>query len=122
MSAGANAAALGVRDALSIRNDRSIIPDYDVNDQDSVTCTRSESHTKLLQFDPGQLELALRGTLVPNATDILVRRDPILDGVVLPDDIVDKLMDYMSALTDDAARTLKHLTAQRVPRGLPVRP
>ena len=80
----------------------------------------SESHTKLLQFDPGQLEPALRGTLVPNAADILARRDPILDGVVLPDDIVDKLMDYMSALTDDAARTLKQLTPQRVPSGLPV--
>jgi cytochrome c peroxidase len=80
----------------------------------------SESHTKLLQFDPGQLEPALRATLVPNAADILARRDPILDGVVLPDDIVDKLMDYMSALTDDAARTLKQLTPQRVPSGLPV--
>jgi cytochrome c peroxidase len=80
----------------------------------------SESHTKLLEFDPGQLEPALRATLVPNAADILARRDPILDGVVLPDDIVDKLMDYMSALTDDAARTLKQLTPQRVPSGLPV--
>jgi cytochrome c peroxidase len=80
----------------------------------------SESHTKLLQYDPGQLEPALRGTLLPNAADILARRDPILDGVVLPDDIVDKLMDYMSALTDDAARTLKQLTPQRVPSGLPV--
>jgi cytochrome c peroxidase len=80
----------------------------------------SESHTKLLQFNPGQLEPALRTTLVPNAADILARRDPILDGVVLPGDIVDKLMDYMSALTDDAARSLKHVTPQRVPSGLPV--
>jgi len=80
----------------------------------------SESHTKLMQFDPRQLEPGLRATLVPNAADVLARRDPILDGVVLPDDIVDKLMDYMSALTDDAARTLRKLTPQRVPSGLPV--
>ena len=64
----------------------------------------SESHTKLLEFDPRALEPLLHGTLVPNAADILARRDPILDGVVLPDEIVDKLLDYMSALTDDAAR------------------
>jgi cytochrome c peroxidase len=78
----------------------------------------SESHLKLLEFDPGQLEPALRGTLVPNAVDVIARRDPILDGVVLPAEIVDKLMDYMSALTDDAARTLKHVAPQRVPSGL----
>jgi cytochrome c peroxidase len=80
----------------------------------------SESHRKLLEFDPGQLEPALRGTLLPNAADILATRDPVLDGVVLPAEIVDKLMAYMSALTDDAARTLKHVAPTRVPSGLPV--
>jgi cytochrome c peroxidase len=80
----------------------------------------SESHRKLLEFDPRQLEPALRGTLLPNATDILATRDPILDGVVLPADIVDRLMAYMGALTDDAARTLKHVAPNRVPSGLPV--
>jgi len=80
----------------------------------------SESHVKLLAFDAGRLEPALRGTLVPNAADILARRDPILDGVVLPEEIVDKLMDYMSALTDDAARRMKHIAPSRVPSHLPV--
>jgi cytochrome c peroxidase len=80
----------------------------------------SESHKKLMEFDPGQLEPALRGTLVANAANVLANRDPILDGVVLPADIVDKLMEYMSALTDDAARTLRTVAPQRVPSGLPV--
>jgi cytochrome c peroxidase len=80
----------------------------------------SESDKKLLAFDVGQLEPAVRGTLVPNASAILAQRDTILNGVVLPDDIVDKLMDYMRALTDDAARNLKHVTPHRVPSGLSV--
>ena len=80
----------------------------------------SESHLKLLAFDPSRLEPRLRGTLVPNAADILARRDPILDGVVLPPDVVDKLMDYMSALTDNAARSMKHVAPGRVPSHLPV--
>jgi len=39
---------------------------------------------------------------------------------VLPEEIVDKLMDYMSALTDDAARRMKHIAPSRVPSHLPV--
>ena len=80
----------------------------------------SESHKKLTEFDPTRLEPLLRGTLVPNAMDILANRDPILDGVVLPDEIVTKLMDYMSALTDDAARRVKHIAPNSVPSKLPV--
>ena len=80
----------------------------------------SESHKKLLEFDPGALEPVLRTSLLPNAADILSNRDPILDGVVLPDEIVTKLMDYMSALTDDAARRVKHVAPNSVPSKLPV--
>jgi cytochrome c peroxidase len=80
----------------------------------------SESHQKLLAFDPSGLEPLLRTSLVPNAADILATRDPILDGVVLPDEIVTKLMDYMSALTDDAARRVKHVAPHSVPSKLPV--
>jgi hypothetical protein len=39
---------------------------------------------------------------------------------VLSDTLVDKLMDYMGALTDDAARNLTPLVPSRVPSGLPV--
>jgi cytochrome c peroxidase len=80
----------------------------------------SESDLKLLAFDPMQLEPALRSTLLPNAADILAQRDTLLKGVVLTPVLVEQLMDYMSALTDDKARNLTQLTPRRVPSGLPI--
>lgn len=80
----------------------------------------SESDVQLLAYDPMQLEPALRGTLLPSATDILAQRDTLLRGVVLTPGTVDQLVDYMSALTDPAARSLDHLIPRRVPSGLPV--
>ena len=41
-------------------------------------------------------------------------------GVVLTPDLVDKLMDYMNALTDNAARNLSRATPIRVPSRLPI--
>ncbi len=80
----------------------------------------SESDVKLSAFDPSPLEPLLRGTLLSNAADILATRDPLLEGVVLTDELVDQLMDYLSSLTDPAARMAKHATPARVPSGLPV--
>jgi cytochrome c peroxidase len=80
----------------------------------------SESDLKLLAYDPTQLEPTLRSTLLPNASAILASRDTLLKGVVLTSDLVDKLMDYMRALTDDAARNLSRTIPARVPSGLPV--
>jgi cytochrome c peroxidase len=80
----------------------------------------SESDLKLLAFDPTRLEPLLRLSLVNNAPDILQQRDTLLAGVVLTDALVDKLMAYMSALTDDAARNLSRSVPVRVPSGLPV--
>jgi len=82
----------------------------------------SQSDQKLLTFDPTTLESALRGTLQPNAADILAQRDTLLNGVVLSDDIVNRLMDYMQALTDDAARDLSRVVPSRVPSKLPMQP
>jgi cytochrome c peroxidase len=82
----------------------------------------SESDTKLLAFNTNSLEQSLQLTLQATQPDILQQRDPLLAGVVLTPDVVDKLMAYMSALTDDAARDLTHLIPQRVPSGLPVLP
>lgn len=82
----------------------------------------SESDKKLDTFDPATLEPALRGTFVPNAAAILAQRDTLLAGVVLTDELVDRLVDYMSALTDDAARNLSHIVPARVPSKLPVAP
>ena len=80
----------------------------------------SESDQKLLRFDPLQLEPSLRGSVVSNQSAVIASRDTIIVGVVLTDDLVDKLFDYMSALTDDAARTLKHTAPHRVPSRMPV--
>jgi cytochrome c peroxidase len=80
----------------------------------------SESDVKLLEFDPMTLDPSLRGTLLANATDILAQRDTLLAGVVLTPDLVDKLMDYMGALTDPDARHLSRMVPRRVPSGLPV--
>ena len=80
----------------------------------------SESDKKLLGFDHNTLEPALRGTVLDNASAILAQRDTLLDGVVLTPALVDKLMDYMSALTDDRARDLSRTTPVRVPSKLEV--
>jgi cytochrome c peroxidase len=80
----------------------------------------SESDLKLLAFDPMKLEPLLRLTVMTNGADILLQRDTLLAGVVLTPDLVDKLMDYMTALTDDAARDLSRTVPARVPSKLPV--
>ena len=78
----------------------------------------SESDKKLVAYDPSQLEPSLRGTALDNAAAILAQRDTLLDGVVLTAEIADKLMQYMSALTDDRARNLSRVVPVRVPSGL----
>jgi cytochrome c peroxidase len=80
----------------------------------------SESHLKLRAFDAQRLEPLLRNTLVNNAEEILATRDPILEGVVLPPEIVDQLTAYMGALTDPSALNMEWLIPARVPSGLPV--
>jgi cytochrome c peroxidase len=80
----------------------------------------SESDIKLRSFTVPLNEPLLQGTLLTNFEDILATRDTILNGVVLPDQIVDQLVAFMTALTDPAARTLHLRVPQRVPSGLPV--
>ena len=80
----------------------------------------SESDKKLLEYDPSQLESALRSTVVDNAAAILAQRDTLLDGVVFSPTIAEKLIQYMSALTDDRARNLSRVVPPRVPSRLPV--
>jgi cytochrome c peroxidase len=82
----------------------------------------SDSDLKLGAFDPSSLDPMLWGTVQPTTHDILAQRDPLLDGVVLTDDLVDRLMSYMSALTDESARHLDQLVPTRVPSNLPVIP
>ncbi|MBV9880245.1 MAG: hypothetical protein JO180_07095 [Gemmatirosa sp.] len=80
----------------------------------------SESDLKLRAFDASPLEAALRPTLLPTTEAILAQRDTLLNGVVLTDALVENLMVYMRALTDDRARDLSALVPARVPSGLPV--
>jgi cytochrome c peroxidase len=79
----------------------------------------SESDLKLRVYDARQLEPALQGTVLPNVDDILQTRDTLLNGVVIPDEIVDRLTAFMGALTDDLTNH-PSVVPSRVPSGLPV--
>ncbi|MEO7457103.1 MAG: cytochrome-c peroxidase [Gemmatimonadaceae bacterium] len=80
----------------------------------------SESDLKLTDFNPFEIEPALRNTLLVNAAPVIAGRDPIIVGVVLTDDLVDKLMDYMGALTDPAVKDLDKTIPQHLPSKLAV--
>jgi cytochrome c peroxidase len=82
----------------------------------------SESDVKLHAFDPNTLEPSLRGTLLNSADDVLATRDTLLKGVVLTPDLVDKLVAYMGALTDERAKHLDHLVPTHVPSNLSIIP
>lgn len=79
-----------------------------------------DSRTKLIEYDVSQLEPLLQGAIVPNQVQVLATRDTIIAPVTFPDSITDRLMDFMSALTDDRARNLSSIAPDRVPSGLPV--
>ncbi|MGH9321586.1 MAG: hypothetical protein ACRD21_25660 [Vicinamibacteria bacterium] len=79
-----------------------------------------DSALKLKEYDATQLEPALQGTLVNNLVAILATRDTIIEPVVFPDSVTDRLISFMSALTDERARNLSHVIPEEVPSGLPV--
>jgi cytochrome c peroxidase len=80
----------------------------------------SESDVKLRDFAVPRRERLLHETLLHNFDDILLTRDSIIHGVVLPEQVVDQLTAFMTALTDPAVRTLRLRVPYRVPSGLPV--
>ncbi len=80
----------------------------------------SESDVKLRDFDITKLEPLLQATVLPTLTDILATRDPLLDGVVFPDQVIDEVTEFMKALTDPAARNLQRIMPGRVPSGLSI--
>ncbi|MEP7002728.1 MAG: cytochrome-c peroxidase, partial [bacterium] len=75
----------------------------------------SDSDRKLMEFDPTQLESALRLTVQPTQLGILAQRDTLLKGVVLTPDLIDRLTTYMLALTDPQARNLARIAPSRLP-------
>ena len=80
----------------------------------------SESDVKLRTFDLNTIEPLLRGTFVQNVEAVNAARDPIIQGVVLPDATIDQLVTFLGALTDPAAMNLSRTVPRRVPSGLPV--
>jgi cytochrome c peroxidase len=76
----------------------------------------SESDQKLQSYDVSQVELHHRATLLDNFDDILATRDPLLDGVVFPVEVIQEVTDFMSALTDPKA---KNLPPQTIPNRVP---
>jgi cytochrome c peroxidase len=80
----------------------------------------SESDKKLREFDTNLLEEILRLTVLPTAEQILLTRDPLLQGVEFPDKVIDEVTEFMKALTDPRARHLSSVMPTRVPSGLPI--
>lgn len=80
----------------------------------------SESELKLRNFDRLTLEPLLQPTVLATADAIMATRDTIINGVVLPTEIVDQLTTFMGALTDPRARQLNRVVPKRVPSGLPI--
>jgi len=80
----------------------------------------SESTLKLQNYDITQLEPLLQGTVLDNFTDILATRDGRLSTLVLSEQEIDDITEFMKALTDPGARTLIGVIPGRVPSGLSI--
>jgi cytochrome c peroxidase len=80
----------------------------------------SQSDLKLLAYDVNQLEPLLQGTLQPTLDAILATRDAKLKKLVIPEQTIDEITEFLKALTDPGARNLNGLVPLRVPSGLPI--
>jgi cytochrome c peroxidase len=80
----------------------------------------SESDIKLRGFTTSHLEPLLQNTLLSTAEQILATRDPLLQGVFFPPEVVDEVTAFMGALTDPAALDLSSAVPATVPSGLSV--
>jgi hypothetical protein len=67
-----------------------------------------------------QLEPLLQGTLQPTLDAILATRDAKLKKLVIPEQTIDEITEFLKALTDPGARNLNGLVPLRVPSGLPI--
>ena len=80
----------------------------------------SESDLKLRNYNAGQLEPLLQGTVLPTTDDILATRDARLKRLVMTPQTVDDITEFLKALTDPRARNMQALVPLAVPSGLPV--
>lgn len=71
-------------------------------------------------YDVSRVEPLLRPTLLDNYAEILTTRDTLLLPIRLDEPAIDDLLEFLKALTDDAARDLSHVTPAEVPSGLPI--
>ena len=71
-------------------------------------------------YDVSQVEPILHPTLLNNYSEILTTRDTLLVPIRLDEQTIDNLLEFLKALTDDAARDLLGVTPSRVPSGLPI--
>ena len=74
----------------------------------------------LYAYDISQVDPLLQPTLLDNYSEILRTRDTLLLPIRLDAPTVDNLLEFLKALTDDAARHLSHVTPAAVPSGLPI--
>jgi cytochrome c peroxidase len=80
----------------------------------------SQSDLKLRNYNAGQLEPLLQGTVLPTTDDILATRDAKLKRLVLAPQTVDEITEFLKALTDPRARNMQALVPLAVPSGLPI--
>ena len=79
-----------------------------------------------MAYAPWEGGLLLHGSVGSRLLKVLASGAPacvtvtLLDGVVFSPEIAEKLMQYLSALTDDRARDLSRVVPVRVPSRLPV--
>ena len=74
----------------------------------------------LVAYDVSQVEPLLQRTLLHNYDEILATRDTLLLPIRLEETVVDDLIEFLKALTDDSARDLSAVTPSSVPSGLPI--
>jgi cytochrome c peroxidase len=80
----------------------------------------SESTLKLENYDITQLEPLLRNTVLDNFAEILATRDGRLATLVMSEQEIDDITEFMKALTDPGARTLIGVIPGKVPSGLSI--
>ena len=74
----------------------------------------------LYAYDVTQVDPLLQPTVLDNYDEILITRDTLLVPIRLDEQTVDELIEFLKALTDDAARDLSGVTPSRVPSGLSI--
>lgn len=79
-----------------------------------------DSERALHEYPVEALPAPLAATFVHNYEDVMANRDPLLRDLRMAETELDRIVAFLTALTDPAARDLSWLVPDRVPSGLPV--